>query len=104
MATSEKELHRPRRAPSPGTDSADDTLAEGGVGRLVTRDKPRPDGKVELTEQAAYEKLGFCYPTFKKWRILCVIFLVQVRSSCSRRLLRARPTLHRRPRPIHRSI
>ena len=37
----------------------------------------RMDGKVELKEEDAWEELGFCYPTWKKWTILTVIFLVQ---------------------------
>lgn len=93
-------IEKPRRAPSPtgSEQTGDETLAEGGRGRAVTVDKPRPDGKVELTEQAAYEKLGFCYSTtrkyalsagllrspradlctYRRWSILSVIFLVQV--------------------------
>lgn len=34
--------------------------------------------KVELTEDDCYEELGFCFPAWKKWTILTVIFLVQV--------------------------
>jgi hypothetical protein len=58
----------PRRAPSPtgSEQTGDETLAENGRGRTVSVDKPRPDGKVELTEQAAYEVLGFCFPSWKK--------------------------------------
>lgn len=37
-----------------------------------------PDGRVLLTERGAYNKLGFSYPTRKKWCILSVIFAVQV--------------------------
>ncbi|KAI9889508.1 MAG: hypothetical protein M1814_005202 [Vezdaea aestivalis] len=40
--------------------------------------QPRTDGKVELTDEAAYDKLGFTYPQWKKWGILCIIFVVQV--------------------------
>jgi len=29
----------------------------------------RADGKIELTEEDAYDKLGFCYPSWKKWTI-----------------------------------
>ncbi|ORY20831.1 putative multidrug transporter [Naematelia encephala] len=36
-----------------------------------------PDGRHELQEEEAYDKLGFSYPTHKKWRILTVIFIVQ---------------------------
>ncbi|KAL8831978.1 MAG: hypothetical protein Q9170_005072 [Blastenia crenularia] len=38
---------------------------------------PRADGRIELTEVDAYDKLGFTYSTFKKWLILSVIFVVQ---------------------------
>ena len=36
------------------------------------------DGKVELTEGAAYDKLGYSFPTWKKWMILSVMFYVQI--------------------------
>lgn len=38
----------------------------------------RPDGKVELTHEMALEATGFAFPAWKKWYILCVVFLVQV--------------------------
>ncbi|KAI4235215.1 MAG: hypothetical protein L6R40_006512 [Gallowayella cf. fulva] len=38
----------------------------------------RADGKIEIKEDDNYEKLGFCFPTWKKWAILTVIFAVQV--------------------------
>jgi len=34
--------------------------------------------KIILTEDDCYEELGFCFPTWKKWTILSVIFIVQV--------------------------
>ncbi|KAL2214674.1 MFS general substrate transporter [Sarocladium strictum] len=36
------------------------------------------DEKIEITEDDCYEELGFCFPTWKKWYILTVIFWVQV--------------------------
>ncbi|EPS95783.1 hypothetical protein FOMPIDRAFT_1025625 [Fomitopsis schrenkii] len=36
-----------------------------------------PDGRVLLTEAEAYPKLGFSFPTWKKWTILSVIFAIQ---------------------------
>ncbi|OJK04904.1 hypothetical protein ASPACDRAFT_1851863 [Aspergillus aculeatus ATCC 16872] len=42
------------------------------------RGKFRGNGKRELTEEDAYEKLGFCFPWYKKWGILTVIFVVQM--------------------------
>lgn len=38
----------------------------------------REGGKRELTENDCYEKLGFCFPWYKKWAILSVIFTVQM--------------------------
>lgn len=35
-------------------------------------------GKHELTEDDCYESLGFCFPFWKKWTILSVIFVVQM--------------------------
>ncbi|KAJ5304475.1 Elongator complex protein 3 [Penicillium atrosanguineum] len=35
-------------------------------------------GKRELTEDDCYDTLGFCFPTWKKWTILSVIFIVQM--------------------------
>ncbi|PON23437.1 hypothetical protein TGAM01_v207671 [Trichoderma gamsii] len=34
--------------------------------------------KYEITEDDCYEELGYCYPKWKKWYILTVIFWVQV--------------------------
>ena len=36
------------------------------------------DGRIEITEDDCYEELGFCFPTWKKWTILSIIFAVQV--------------------------
>ncbi|KAK0390138.1 hypothetical protein NLU13_3711 [Sarocladium strictum] len=36
------------------------------------------EDKIEITEDDCYEELGFCFPTWKKWYILTVIFWVQV--------------------------
>lgn len=35
------------------------------------------DGKMELKEEDAWDELGFSFPSWKKWMILTVIFLVQ---------------------------
>ena len=37
----------------------------------------RADGKVQLDEAEAYDKLGFAFPTWKKWTILTIVFAVQ---------------------------
>lgn len=44
---------------------------------LTRRNDTRDDGKVELTEQDAWEVTGFAFPTWKKWLVLSVIFAVQ---------------------------
>ncbi|CAD6499395.1 BgTH12-03511 [Blumeria graminis f. sp. triticale] len=36
------------------------------------------DTKLEITEDMCYEELGYSFPTWKKWTVLSVIFLVQV--------------------------
>ncbi|KAL8948347.1 MAG: hypothetical protein Q9222_005457 [Ikaeria aurantiellina] len=38
----------------------------------------QPDERIEITEEDCYDELGFCFPTWKKWTVLSVIFLVQV--------------------------
>lgn len=40
--------------------------------------KARTDGKVELTDEMAPQILGYAFPTWKKWMILTVIFVVQM--------------------------
>lgn len=51
---------------------------QGATGGRKASSAPRTDGKIELKESGCYEKLGFCYPNWKKWTILSVIFVVQV--------------------------
>jgi MFS family permease len=41
-------------------------------------EKPGTYDKVEITEDDCYDELGFSFPSWKKWMILSVIFLVQV--------------------------
>ncbi|KAI4288986.1 MAG: hypothetical protein L6R35_001744 [Caloplaca aegaea] len=36
------------------------------------------DDRIEINEEDCYDELGFCFPTWKKWTILSVIFAVQV--------------------------
>lgn len=56
---------------------------QGRLERMVSRpstgmNKVRTDGKIELKQKDCYNELGFGYSTAKKWRILTIIFLVQV--------------------------
>ncbi|KAF2012584.1 MFS general substrate transporter [Aaosphaeria arxii CBS 175.79] len=41
--------------------------------RIVTK-----DNRVELQDSDAWDKLGYSFPTWRKWQILCVVFLIQV--------------------------
>jgi hypothetical protein len=43
-------------------------------------DGPRAekDGKYELRESDAWNVLGYAFPSFKKWRILMVVFFIQI--------------------------
>jgi hypothetical protein len=41
-------------------------------------EKPGTYDKVEITEDDCYDELGFSFPSWKKWMILTIIFLVQV--------------------------
>lgn len=34
--------------------------------------------RYEITEEDCYDELGFCFPTWKKWMILSIVFTVQV--------------------------
>ncbi|KAJ5751431.1 uncharacterized protein N7511_008396 [Penicillium nucicola] len=34
--------------------------------------------KIELTQSAAYDELGYSYPVWRKWQILCVMFCIQI--------------------------
>ena len=73
----------------PDQTSEDSTLASTSPDRelRVREEKPlaspesdlptRADGKVELHEADAYDKLGFSFPRWQKWMILCVVFAVQ---------------------------
>ena len=38
----------------------------------------RPDGKREIQEWECYDKLGYSFPTWKKWWVIIMVFTVQV--------------------------
>lgn len=42
------------------------------------------DDKIEITEEDCMDELGFSFPSWKKWYILTVIFIVQVGFPCHR--------------------
>src|SRR5689334_1937741 len=40
-------------------------------------EKPRPDIRIELKKNDAYDELPYSYTKFSKWTMLTIIFLVQ---------------------------
>lgn len=48
-----------------------------GKGTLDHFEHSTANDRIVLTETDCYESLGFCFPTWRKWMILSVIFLVQ---------------------------
>ncbi|KAL4929787.1 putative MFS multidrug transporter [Aspergillus undulatus] len=70
----EQQEHRPSMQPG---DTHAERASQSSNSDHDDRGKVRPDGKRELTEDEAYECLGFCFPWYKKWTILTVIFVVQ---------------------------
>jgi len=62
----------------PGTE--DDVKHEQGadMGQEHTERVTTEDGKRELTESDAWNKLGYSFPTWRKWQILIVVFFIQI--------------------------
>lgn len=58
-----------QRSEAPGIPDADANAEKETV---------RPDGKRELKEHECYEKLGYCWPRWKKWMYLAAVACVQV--------------------------
>ncbi|KAI7369692.1 MFS transporter [Hortaea werneckii] len=52
--------------------AANDAPPDNKLETLGTNDK------YEITEDDCYEELGYCFPKWKKWYILTIIFIVQV--------------------------
>lgn len=52
--------------------------ADNQTHQLESTSSERSDGKIKITEEEVYDQLGYGFPTWKKWMILTVIFLVQV--------------------------
>lgn len=62
-------------------DSSSERTATGGENvdrHQDLKEERMGDGKYELTEEDCYDELGYTFPTWKKWTILSIIFLVQV--------------------------
>src|ERR1700742_2634550 len=52
-----------------------------GGARESEEDKPQPiqkGEKYELQDHDAWEVLGYSFPTWRKWQILGVVFLIQI--------------------------
>ncbi|EIW79249.1 MFS multidrug transporter [Coniophora puteana RWD-64-598 SS2] len=65
---SDTRIERKESDGSLGSDPQKKALRQAGEGEK---------GKIVLTEDDCYEALGYCFPTWKKWTILTVIFIVQ---------------------------
>ncbi|POS83983.1 putative MFS multidrug transporter [Erysiphe pulchra] len=59
---------KPEKIESESKELCTNSLDENGV----------PTNKVELTEDMCYDSLGYSFSSIKKWKILSVVFLVQV--------------------------
>lgn len=101
---SEKEIENPQRQhdePAVSSSSQDDAILEaekertGGVlggqlgdksqlprdptaGTIMHQLENKPTNQYELSEDDCYDQLGYAFPSWKKWMIITVIFLVQV--------------------------
>ncbi|CAK4012316.1 major facilitator superfamily transporter [Lecanosticta acicola] len=64
--------------PADGTTTTDHIDNKESRGDGANLEKLGTYDKYELTEDDCYEELGFCFPTWKKWYILTIIFIVQV--------------------------
>jgi phage shock protein PspC (stress-responsive transcriptional regulator) len=77
--------HQPREKSvdqgTSGTDNKQSLLGVDSEDLKATGQQPgkavRADGKVELTEDEAYDKLGYTLPEWRKWSILVLILLIQ---------------------------
>lgn len=69
------DLHKTNETETPPTQTSSEAGHEKPGG--IYFDKKMPDGRIVLTEDAAYEATGFSFPTWKKWYILSVIAFIQ---------------------------
>lgn len=74
------EEHDPEKDDSSDNETRQEHLAGTAVDEddRAFYDKYGTYDRYEITEEDCYEELGFCFPTWKKWTILSVVFLVQV--------------------------
>jgi len=62
---------------------APSTCPDADTERSIDKDesekaRKNPGNKIELTEVAAWGKLGYSFPTWRKWMILSVMFYIQI--------------------------
>ncbi|KAI4147284.1 MAG: hypothetical protein L6R39_003170 [Caloplaca ligustica] len=86
--TNDSQLATAQSAPEEVSDASSNTKAEkfveheNGAPAFGEKGSFNPeadnDDRVEINEEDCYDELGFCFPTWKKWTILSVIFAVQV--------------------------
>lgn len=60
------------------TSESDPSGADAPDPAIEKEEATRPDGKRELKEHECYEKLGYCWPRWKKWTYLAAVAFVQV--------------------------
>ena len=56
----------------------DPNYGEGQAMDQSKTDRIIKGDKVELQDSDAWDKLGYSFPTWRKWQILCVVFLIQI--------------------------
>lgn len=61
------------RDPTTNEGASLDQEKTSNTDRIVTS-----DGKIELTDIDAWDKLGYSFPTWRKWQILGVVFCIQI--------------------------
>lgn len=56
----------------------DPNYGEGAEMQQEKTDRVIKDDKIELQDSDAWDKLGYSFPTWRKWQILFVVFLIQI--------------------------
>ncbi|MCJ1421188.1 hypothetical protein MMC32_007550 [Xylographa parallela] len=77
---SEKNAEQEHDEFNTSSDTAPEAAAAHHVTYFASKEHtvdPAVPGKIELTEEDCYDELGFSFPTWRKWMILTIIFLVQ---------------------------
>lgn len=69
---------RPRAQHAHFNEAPSDQVPDPTLHRHDDSDDESLDDKIVLQEEDCYDELGFSFPTWRKWMILSVIFIVQV--------------------------